>query len=135
MVVNHKNDWSLGLHLFTILALRDTTFNTILGRGSYTGSRASKKAYYQDPQERHRMAASKMRKDNIYSRVDNYCMQNRLTLEGQKFAMEAERLKHQVRIFEPGKSRLKRYFSIILVEMAWTIIISTANITAKCPFT
>ena len=43
------------------------------------------------------MAASKVRKDQIYSRVDNYYQQRRTNRAEQEFAAASEHLKHKVR--------------------------------------
>ena len=46
--------------------------------------------------DRTRMAASQIRKDNIYRRIDNYCYQERRTPEEMAFANRSEQLKHMV---------------------------------------
>ena len=43
------------------------------------------------------MAASKKRKDQIFSRVDNYSQQRRTNRAEQEFAAAAEHIKHKVR--------------------------------------
>ena len=46
--------------------------------------------------DRTRMAASQVRKDSIYRRIDNYAYQTRRTTEEMAFAHRSEQLKHMV---------------------------------------
>ena len=45
------------------------------------------------------MAASQVRKDAIYRRIDNYAYQQRRTPEEMAFANRSEQLKHLVSVY------------------------------------
>ena len=49
-----------------------------------------------------RMAASQVRKNRIYSQIDNYARQHRQTLEEAAFAHRAEQIKQTVSLFFIG---------------------------------
>ena len=57
---------------------------------------------YPNELDRTRMAASQARKDAIYRRIDNYCYQERRTVEEMSFASRAEQLKRMVRVYFIG---------------------------------
>ena len=59
--------------------------------------------------DRTRMAASQVRKDSIYRRIDNYAYQTRRTTEEMAFAHRSEQLKHMV-------SQKVSHFQYILIS-------------------